>query len=145
MQSNLALEKIQTDVPEFINHQACIHCSACIPACPSQLNPESLYAHIRNTNFRQAEKDSLDSCSQCGECNKVCPSKIPLAQTFAYGINMLKLRTGKKIFAAQSKQRVQLRKQRLINKKSLQLEFLSTNKQGLADKLHALKNTRLEK
>jgi electron transport complex protein RnfB len=145
MQSNHALEKIQPSVPKFSDHKACIHCNDCIPVCPSQLNPESLYANIRGKKFSHAEKQSLASCTQCGKCDTACPSNIPLAQTFAYGINMLEHRSAKKNFTSKSKQRIKFREQRLINKKSQQQTFLSNSKQGLADKLLALKNSRLEK
>lgn len=145
MQPNLALEKIEPITPEFTNHKACIHCNDCIPVCPSNLNPDHLYASIRSKKFSQAENDSLASCTQCGECNKVCPSNIPLAETFSFAITMLKHKAAKKSFANESKRRIKIREQRLINKKSQQQDFLSNNKQGLVDKLHALKNAKLEK
>jgi len=145
MQSNQALKKIEPVAAEFSSHKACIQCSDCIPVCPSKLNPQSLYAHIRSKKFSLAEKDSLTSCTQCGECNKVCPSNIPLAQTFAFGLNMLKYKATKKTFTNESEQRIKIREQRLTNKKSQQLAFISNNKQGLADKLQALKNAKLDK
>ncbi len=145
MQPNRALEKIEPSTPKFSDHKACVHCSDCIPVCPSKLNPDHLYENIRSRKFSQAKNNSLISCTQCGECNKVCPSNIPLAETFDFGINMLKHKAAKKKFTNESKQRIKIREQRLINKKSQQLDFLSNNKQGLADKLHALKNAKLEK
>jgi ferredoxin len=145
MQSNHALAKIEPITPVFTEHNACTHCNACIPVCPSKLNPEFLYANIRGKKYSQAEKDSLASCTQCGECNKACPSSIPLTQTFSFGIKLLKHKTFKKIFASESKQRVKMREQRLIDKKSQQLAFLSNKKQVLADTLQALKNSTLEK
>jgi Na+-translocating ferredoxin:NAD+ oxidoreductase RNF subunit RnfB len=145
MQSNHALEKVQPVAPKFTEHKVCIHCNDCIPVCPSKLNPDALYANIHSKKFSQAEKQSLASCSQCGQCNKVCPSNIPLAETFVYGINMLKHKAAKKTFIHKSKQRVKMREQRLMSKKSQQMSFLSDNKQGLADKLQILKNTRQEK
>jgi Na+-translocating ferredoxin:NAD+ oxidoreductase RNF subunit RnfB len=145
MQSNQPLEKIEPISPEFSDHKACVHCNDCIPVCPSKLNPDSLYANIRSKKFTQAEKDSLSACTQCGECNKACPSNIPLVQTFAFGIDMLKYKASKKKFTSESKQRVKMREQRLTNKKSQQLAFLSDKKQGLAGKLQALKNSSLDK
>jgi len=145
MQPNHDLESIEPIVPKFTDHKACIHCNDCIPVCPSKLNPDSLYASISSNKFTQAEKTSLTSCTQCGECDKVCPSNIPLAQTFAYGISMLSFKSAKKKFTTESKFRVHNREQRITNKKTQQLSFLSNKKQGLADKLQALKNSTLEK
>ena len=145
MQTNRALENIEPITPEFTDHKACIHCDDCIPICPSKLNPDALYANIRSKKFSIAEKYSLASCTQCGECNNVCPSNIPLAQTFNFGINMLKHKAAKKNFSRESKHRIKMREHRLINKKSQQLAFLSSSKQGLEDKLQALKNAKLDK
>ena len=145
MQTNHALATIEPIAPIFANHKACIKCDDCIPVCPSKLNPKDLYLNIRSKKFSQAEKASLHSCAQCTDCDNACPSNIPLSQTFTYGINMLKHKAEKKIFISESKQRVKIREQRLINKKSQQLAFLSNKKQGLADKLQALKNSTLEK
>ena len=58
---------------------------------------------------------------------------------------MLKHKADKKKFISESKLRVRMREQRLLDKKSQQLAFLSNKKQGLADKLQALKNSSLEK
>ncbi len=145
MHSNSALDNVEPLTPVFAEHKSCIHCDDCIPVCPSRLNPRSLYAFILDKKFTQADKNLLTSCTQCGECDKACPSNIPLSQSFAYGINMLKYKTAKKMFALESKQRIKIREKRLANKKSKQLAFLSNKKQSLADKLHALKNSTLEK
>lgn len=145
MQPNHALTNIEPIAPIFTDHKTCIECDDCILVCPSKLNPKNLYLNIHNKKFSQAEKDSLQTCKQCGECDNACPSYIPLSQTFTYGINMLKHKSEKKTFTLDSKQRVKIRKQRSINKKSQQLAFLSNKKQGLADKLQALKNSTLEK
>ena len=145
MLPNYALENIEPLAPNFTEHEPCIHCDDCIPICPSKLNPDSLYANILNKKFTQAEKDSLTACTECGECDKACPSNIPLSQAFTYGIKMLKHRTEKKIFTQKSKRRIKIHEQRLTSKKSQQLAFLSDKKQGLAEKLKALKNSTLEK
>lgn len=144
MQANHAPEAIEPATPAFNKHKACIECDDCIPVCPNNLNPKELYSNIRGKKYSLAEKSALTSCTQCGECNIACPSHIPLSLTFTFGIEMLKYKTSKKLFTSDSKQRVKNRDQRLANKKSEQLAFLSNKKQGLADKLQALKNSSLK-
>lgn len=145
MQPNNALETIEPIAPIFDSHKACIKCDDCIPVCPSNLNPKNLYLNIRSNKFSLAEQDSLLSCAQCADCNNACPSNIPLSQTFAYGITMLKNKTAKKAFTNESKLRIKMREQRLKNKKSQQLAFLSSKKNELAEKLQVLKSSSLEK
>ena len=56
-------------------------------------------------------------------------------------LDATQLKTEKKQFVAACKQRLQIRKQRIKNKQEAQVTFLSNQKQALADKLSALKNS----
>lgn len=49
------------------------------------LLPQQLFWHCRARNFEEAERYHLFSCIECGCCSYVCPSKIPLVQSFQYG------------------------------------------------------------
>jgi len=141
MQHNIAIDELSPDEPLFNSHTACTHCGKCQPVCPSHIDPEHLYTLISQKKLNQAKDNSLNNCTVCGECDKVCPSNIPLSTTFSYAIDMLQFKSNKKTFTSDCKQRMQIRTQRLDEEKKNQLAFLSTNKQKLAEKLQALKNT----
>lgn len=60
----------------------CIRCSRCIDVCPMALRPLNLYdAHQREDN-QQLQHERLRACIECGACNVVCPSHIPLRDSF---------------------------------------------------------------
>lgn len=139
MQDNTALHKIEPAVPAFTSHQACIECDKCTPVCPSELQPDLLYKHIKSNKLHFAKTEKLGACTLCEECNKVCPSDIPLAQTFQYGMAVLRIKADKKSFTQASKQRVKLRENRLAASVTEQQTFLATKKDELAKKLASLK------
>lgn len=61
---------------------ACIHCGACIAACPLGLNPVT-YSRIidlpdREDRIRRLEEYRVNICMECGCCSYVCPAKRPL-------------------------------------------------------------------
>jgi len=61
----------------------CIKCSACLEACPVNLNPSMLGQLAQTRKYeRMAEEFYLDQCFECGSCAYVCPSNIPLTQYF---------------------------------------------------------------
>ena len=61
----------------------CIKCGHCLEACPVYLNPQLLGSLARAQRWSEMEKHALDVCMLCGCCSYVCPSNIPLSQTFA--------------------------------------------------------------
>jgi len=69
----------------------CIKCSACLDACPLNLNPSKLGELAGNRRYEEMEKQyHLNDCFECGSCSYVCPSNIPLTQYFriAKSINL---------------------------------------------------------
>lgn len=61
----------------------CIHCGACVSACPMGLNPTQLGMLAAKREYDQmAEKFHLGDCFECGCCTYACPSHIPLVQQF---------------------------------------------------------------
>ncbi len=69
----------------------CIHCAYCVDACPMGLNPSQLGILARNHEYQEmASKYHLLDCFECGTCAFVCPSRIPLVQSFRAAKKQLK-------------------------------------------------------
>lgn len=61
----------------------CIRCGYCLEACPLFLNPSELGLLARNGEHERMQRDHhLMDCFECGSCTYVCPSNIPLVQSF---------------------------------------------------------------
>lgn len=61
---------------------ACIHCGACLAACPFGLNPvayaKALGLSDREERAKRLMEDRVNICMECGCCSFVCPAKRPL-------------------------------------------------------------------
>ena len=71
----------------------CIHCGACLEACPMFLNPSMLADLARTQRYEEMEEWHLQDCMLCGSCAYVCPSNIPLSQLFQASKLALRRRT----------------------------------------------------
>ncbi len=57
----------------------CIHCGACVAACPVGLTPYILVRLIDVDEQKAFVSKSLAACISCGACSYVCPSGIDLS------------------------------------------------------------------
>lgn len=92
----LALSKEETEKPD---RDPCIKCAACVEVCPVGLQPFNLEVLISNGKIKEAKANNVMSCIECGLCSYICPSHIPLVESFKEGKRMirdLKLKKGEK-------------------------------------------------
>ncbi|MBL8448207.1 MAG: electron transport complex subunit RsxC [Zoogloeaceae bacterium] len=74
----------QEEVGEDDRAGPCIRCASCVSACPMNLLPLEMAAHIRSDDPDGAFHLGLNDCIGCGCCSYVCPSAIPLSHYFSY-------------------------------------------------------------
>lgn len=87
----LAFTTAQVSRPQKV--YPCIHCGACIQACPLSLMPSKLGQLAKFEAWDEmAEQYHLMDCFECGSCSYVCPSHIPLVQYFRLAKTMVRKR-----------------------------------------------------
>lgn len=74
----------------------CIRCGHCIDACPLFLNPSLMGLLGRKGLYDEMEKHHVMDCFECASCSFVCPSGIPLTQTFRVAKSVLRGKKAKK-------------------------------------------------
>lgn len=74
---------------------ACIRCGRCANACPMQLYPANVDAHISCGKTEELAKLNVNYCMECGSCAFVCPAKRPLTQTMRLAKATLRKESGK--------------------------------------------------
>ena len=80
-------------VPETTTYQ-CIRCGRCLQACPLFLNPSLLGLMARKGLYEEMKQAHLMDCMECACCSYVCPSGIPLVQSFRVAKAILREREG---------------------------------------------------
>ncbi len=74
----------------------CVRCGRCVEACPIFLNPSYLGLLAKKGLYEEMESMHLMDCMECGCCSYVCPSGIPLVQSFRVAKAILRERKAKK-------------------------------------------------
>jgi len=73
----------------------CIRCSRCVDACPIYLNPSLLGMLAKKGLWDEMAENNIMDCFECASCSFVCPSAIPLVQSFRVGKGMLREKWGR--------------------------------------------------
>ncbi|WP_313479145.1 electron transport complex subunit RsxC [Stutzerimonas kunmingensis] len=91
----------------------CIRCGECAEACPVSLLPQQLHFFALGQEHEQLKAHNLFDCIECGACAYVCPSNIPLVQYYRAAKGEIREVEQKQQKAEHSKQRFELRQERL--------------------------------
>ncbi|MCF8257144.1 MAG: electron transport complex subunit RsxC [Flavobacteriales bacterium] len=75
-----------------LDEYSCIRCGKCVDACPIHLNPSLLGLLAKKGLWEEMEENHLFDCFECGSCSFVCPSAIPLVQSFRVSKGLLRER-----------------------------------------------------
>ncbi len=73
-----------------LTRYSCIRCGRCLDACPMFLNPSLLGLLAGKGLWDEMEEHHVLDCFECGCCSFVCPSGIPLVQSFRVGKSILR-------------------------------------------------------
>ena len=113
---------------------ACINCGLCVDACPRDLQPQMLFQF--KEDLRHTELIGLDRCIECLKCDRVCPSELPLTETFQTGKALLNHSREEQIAIQTNVERFEVREQRIAhsNRKVRQRPSRS-DRQNLLDSL----------
>ncbi len=76
---------LTSDEVRDLSQYSCIRCSRCLEACPMFLNPSLLGMLAKKGLWDEMEENHVLDCFECGCCSYVCPSGIPLVQSFRVG------------------------------------------------------------
>ena len=91
----------------------CIRCGECAEVCPVSLLPQQLHFFALGQEHEQLKAHHLFDCIECGACAYVCPSSIPLVQYYRAAKGEIRELEQKQQKAEHSKQRFELRQERL--------------------------------
>lgn len=74
----------------------CIRCGRCVEVCPMYLNPSVMGLLARKDMYEEMEPLHIMDCFECASCSFVCPSGIPLVQSFRVAKSIIRERKAKK-------------------------------------------------
>ena len=81
---------LTTNEVKDLSQYNCIRCSRCLEACPMYLNPSLLGMLAKKGLWEEMEENHVMDCFECGCCSYVCPSAIPLVQSFRVGKSIIR-------------------------------------------------------
>jgi len=81
---------LTTNEVKDLSQYNCIRCSRCLEACPMFLNPSLLGMLAKKGLWEEMEENHVMDCFECGCCSYVCPSAIPLVQSFRVGKSIIR-------------------------------------------------------
>ena len=90
--SGILFLSTKEDKVKYNEFRDCVHCSKCVLACPSGLNPAILSILSENEKTDMLKENNILDCIECGCCNYVCPANRPIVQFVKLG--KLALRKG---------------------------------------------------
>jgi electron transport complex protein RnfC len=111
--TNCLLAATAAELPPPPPAMPCIRCGECAEACPASLLPQQLHFFAIGQEHEQLKAHNLFDCIECGACAYVCPSSIPLVQYYRAAKGEIRDLEQKQLKAEQSKQRFELRQERL--------------------------------
>jgi electron transport complex protein RnfC len=111
--TNCLLASTKAELPPPPPALPCIRCGECAEACPASLLPQQLHFFALGHEYEQLKAYNLFDCIECGACAYVCPSSIPLVQYYRAAKGEIRALEQKQQKAEHSKQRFELRQERL--------------------------------
>ena len=111
--TNCLLAATEAELPPPPPAMPCIRCGECAEACPASLLPQQLHFFAIGQEHEQLKAHNLFDCIECGACAYVCPSSIPLVQYYRAAKGEIRDLEQKQLKAEHSKQRFELRQERL--------------------------------
>ncbi|AZZ44463.1 electron transport complex subunit RsxC [Pseudomonadaceae bacterium SI-3] len=111
--TNCLLASTLAELPPPPPALPCIRCGECAEVCPASLLPQQLHFFALGQEHEQLKAYNLFDCIECGACAYVCPSSIPLVQYYRAAKGEIRELEQKQQKAEHSKQRFELRQERL--------------------------------
>ncbi len=111
--SNCLLAATAAELPPPPPALPCIRCGECAEVCPASLLPQQLHFFALGQEHEQLKAHNLFDCIECGACAYVCPSNLPLVQYYRAAKGEIRELEQKQLKAEHSKQRFELRQERL--------------------------------